>query len=1047
MASDKVLTPIKITNTNDTNYGWTDRKVIGADGGILEIIIDGKTYSTTISETGFWSFTPPEGWVEGAHTVQLVSIDKATNRSAPNTTIINIDKTPPAQPEIWRVVDKTGTDKGNLTPGDTSDELKPAISGVAEPGSMVYLFDNDGATAIASVQANNMGGWTFTPDLTDGAHSLTVMSEDATKNASIKSAPFNLIINSGVVVFAEPGVSEASVAPVANVDSSSIYAGEGPGFGFTTPTYLNRNIINPKGTAEAGSKVQVVINNVDYYATADSTGKWSLPAIELPNGTYVLQTRSVDRAGNWGDGKQQILIIDSSMPDAPQIMRVIDDVGAMDYMTSNQYTNDKTPTISGIAQPGSLVTIFGTDSMPIGSVMASNDGRWTFEPTLGADGTYVFNVSYVDRFGNTSSKSDNFALNLDTSVPGLPTLEEVYDDFGRSKSALKSGDITDDKTPTLSGTADAGTIINIWDGDKIIASTVADSRGKWTLDLDLDDGEHNLSVESLSKSGTSSGKTDNFKLIVDGNLLPPIEIEEIVANNGPEEIPLKSGDATNDTTPVLRGSGNDGDIVYIYDNAEDKDNPIGTAIVEGGKWEFVMPEMEEGQHELVVKVEDPATGKISEGSEPVMIVIDITPPDQPGKPVIEDNVGDGTGIVEPGKPTDDDKPVFTGEGGEPGDTVEVIIRDEDGNEKVIGTGIVGEDGDWKVEPTDPIDDGEYEAIVVITDPAGNKSDPSDPVDLIIDTKVPDLSDYEFDLWDDVGPYTDIIKSGDVTDDTQPTLVGKGIDGSEVIIYDGEKEIGRVVVADGKWEFEVPVLPEGDHNIRIQPVSESGVRGATTEGISFVVDTTAPTTGTFDAVKTDKTGVERDASPFENDNTLIMRGTGTNGDLAIIYGDAARTLIIGSAVVEGGEWKIETEVLIDADYEFNAGFRDAAGNEYNPDTGFKIKIDTEAPPPPEIDLFSAMNLSEGLMNMSLNEILSQGNDSLLIDNGKTQMIVSEKAGEELKLEDVLPKGEDLNNWTQANGTVTVAGVEYNVYQNNGGDAEVMVPQHLMQEQQH
>jgi hypothetical protein len=179
----------------------------------------------------------------------------------------------------------------------------------------------------------------------------------------------------------------------------------------------------------------------------------------------------------------------------------------------------------------------------------------------------------------------------------------------------------------------------------------------------------------------------------------------------------------------------------------------------------------------------------------------------------------------------------------------------------------------------------------------------------------------------------------------------------------------------------------------------------------------------------------------------MRGTGTNGDLAIIYGDAARTLIIGSAVVEGGEWKIETEVLIDADYEFNAGFRDAAGNEYNPDTGFKIKIDTEAPPPPEIDLFSAMNLSEGLMNMSLNEILSQGNDSLLIDNGKTQMIVSEKAGEELKLEDVLPKGEDLNNWTQANGTVTVAGVEYNVYQNNGGDAEVMVPQHLMQEQQH
>ena len=66
--------------------------------------------------------------------------------------------------------------------------------------------------------------------------------------------------------------------------------------------------------------------------------------------------------------------------------------------------------------------------------------------------------------------------------------------------------------------------------------------------------------------------------------------------------------------------------------------------------------------------------------------------------------------------------------------MEVIIDDGKGNPVVIGTGIVGEDGKWEVKPENPIDDGNYQVIIEITDPAGNESQPSDPIDLIIDTK-------------------------------------------------------------------------------------------------------------------------------------------------------------------------------------------------------------------------------------------------------------------------------------------------------------------------
>lgn len=1038
MANNSIneLSPVTVINTNNKAYSWLDRSALDAKGGKVEIIIDGNIYTTNIDENGAWSFVPPNGWAEGLHTVQVIVIDKATNRSKPSTLILNVDATAPSQPEIWRAVDNTGTEKGNLTPGESSDEHKPVLSGVAEPGSIVYLYDNAGTTAIGSAKADRMGAWTISPELEDGTHSLTVAAEDATKNLSSKSAAFEIVITDGAVVAAEQGQADALEGAVESSDFGTLAQDENG----VTPIYQNKNIITTSSDkAEANVLVQIILNKEVYTVLADASGKWSFSSPELADGTYFFQVRYRDRAGNWGRPTQRIYEVDTAEPEAPQIMRVIDDVGSLDYLTSNQFTNDNKPQISGVAQPGSLVFIYGASPTPLGSVTAGNDGRWSFEPTLTEDGTYIFSAAYKDRFDKMSPKSDNFILKLDTSVPGTPTLDQVFDDEGKVTGALSSGERTDDKTPTLSGIADANTLVRIWDGEKVIASAIADSRGRWTIELNLEDGEHNLRVDSESNGGNASEKSEEFILIVDSTLLPPVEIGEVVANNGDTEIVLKDGDSTNDETPVLRGTGNDGEIVYVYDN----DEIIGSTIVTEGKWEIEIPKLEEGEHELSVAVEDPATGKRSDVSDPIKLVIDTTAPEKPTVPVIVDNEGDDQGPVEPGKPIEDKQPGFEGEGSEPGAVVEIVIIDEEGNKTVIGTGIVDEDGNWTVKPTDPIEDGEYDVIVEITDPAGNTSEPSDPVKLIIDTKVPEaLTDFA--LIDDVGPVTGPIKTGDETDDTKPTLTGKGENGSTIVIYDGEKEIGSVVVSNGEWQFEIPELIEGDHNIRVQPVSASGVKGPITDGISFVVDTTAPISGTFDSILSDKTGSDLPASRYENDNTLKMTGTGNNGDIVIIYGDTDRTQMIGSTTVVDGKWVFETAELPDAEYDFTASFRDSAGNQLDVSTSFKIEIDTQEPGEPELGFFSVEELSEGLMHMSLNDIMSQGNDSLFIDNGKTQMIVSDKSGAELQLEDILPEGEDLNNWSQANGTVTVAGVEYNVYQNNGGDAEVLV-QHQNQEQ--
>ncbi|WP_372771788.1 Ig-like domain-containing protein [Pantoea sp. WEP] len=1029
----------RVISTKDQFYQWIDKEVKNANGGKLEITIDGTAHIVDISEDGKWSFDPKTSWLDGTHVIQLVSIDKATNPSNPTIFILDMDTTPPAKPEIWRVIDDAAAEDRYLTPGDATSDKTPALSGVAEPGTIVTLYDN--GKEIGSVVADKMGAWSITPELADGEHKLTVMAKDKVGHESPISDAFNLTIADGVVTQAVNEAVSETPAESASVDAAALT-------GKPVKT-INTKVITIGGTnAEPNALVQIVIDDTVYTTRADASGKWQFDSPELKEGLHVAGIRYLDRAGNWGPSTPLIYNIDTSAPEAPQIMRVIDNEGSADtYLTPGNYTNDKTPTLYGVAQPDSLVKIYDIYSKAIGSVKAGADGRWSFTPELTTDGTHVFSASYTDRFGVESPRSDNFALTLDTKVPDAPSLNEVFDDEGRVTGPLKSGDITDDKTPTLSGVADAGVIVRVWDGDKLIGSTVANNRGEWKLEVELGEGEHSLVVDSISKGGTVSEKTDPFKLVVDSNILPAPVVDEMVANNGDEERVLQPGDSTNDTTPVLRGEGNNGDVISVIVDGE----PVASVIVKDGKWEIELPELAEGSHDIELIAKDPATGKESPTSDPINVIIDITPPDQPKPPTIIDNEGDKNGPVEPGQPIDDNRPGFGGDGGNPGDKVEVIIEDGTGNKVVIGTGIVGEDGKWEVKPENPIDDGNYQVIIGITDPAGNESQPSDPIDLIIDTKKPGSMEGSYVLEDNVGPIQGNIENGMVTDDKQPTLKGTSPDLSQVIIYIDDLEPIVVDVIDGKWSYELPELGEGNHKVEVQPVSQSGVKGDKEAAINFDVDTTKPEPveggpkANFEGVFADKTGIEIPVRPDTNDDTLIFKGKGSeNGSIVMIWADEARENLIGSTVVQNGVWRYESDKLAEGDYAFNVTIRDAAGNELVIDHTVKTNVDVTPPPPPEINSIFAAGATdvEGLMSMSLNDIMAQGQDSLFIDNGKSQLVVNAKQGEALTLEDILPAGEDASSWQQATGTVTVGGNEYNVYSN--GDAELLV-QNLHNEQ--
>ncbi|STT53655.1 SD repeat-containing cell surface protein [Klebsiella pneumoniae] len=68
----------------------------------------------------------------------------------------------------------------------------------------------------------------------------------------------------------------------------------------------------------------------------------------------------------------------------------------------------------------------------------------------------------TDVAGNTSGHSPDFVLTVDTTVAPVSDLQ-VTDNVGEEQGVVSNGGITDDTTPTLSGTAEPGSTVTIFD--------------------------------------------------------------------------------------------------------------------------------------------------------------------------------------------------------------------------------------------------------------------------------------------------------------------------------------------------------------------------------------------------------------------------------------------------------------------------------------------------------------------------------------------------------------------------------------------------------
>ncbi|EML1452266.1 BapA prefix-like domain-containing protein [Enterobacter kobei] len=894
-----------------------------AEPGSTVTIRDGNVIlgtSVADSEGNFTlTLTPPK---LNGETLTANATDAAGN-TGPATAAAAPDTTPPQTPVIVSVIDDVQATTGPVGQNGLTNDRAPTLNGTGEPGSTITI--SNGSDILGTVNVPSSGLWSFTPPvpLPNGTYVLTATATDAAGNPSGQSNAWTITVD-GTAPDAPVITQVVDDAPGGTLGSLNLNDTTND----ATPTL--------SGTAEANATVTIRADGVVIGTTvADGLGAWSFtPSTPLGEGPHALTAVATDAAGNTsGVSNSWGLIIDSVAPATPVITQVVDDAPeGLGALNPNDSTNDTTPTLNGTAEPGSTVTI-RLDGADLVTVPVGSNGTWTYTPTapLG-EGPHTFTVVATDAAGNTSLPSTGFNIIVDTTPPVAATIASVTDDVGGVQGPLSSGDTTDDTQPLLQGTAPPDAVVTVYDGTTLLGTAILDGSGGWSFTpvTPLTDGPHSLTVYTTDAAGNTTVSSP-FVLTVDTVAPATPDIPAITVNPDGTETPLNPGETTRDTTPTLSGTGNPGDTVTIYNGGVKLDD----VVVDGtGNWTWTpATPLPNGTYDITLTVTNmDGTGNESAPSQPVTITIDTDPPVTPAAPVITDSVSQVTGPVPDGGTTNDPRPVLSGTG-----TANDVINITDtvnGIPTVVGTVTVDSTGNWSWRPDSNIGEGSHVYTATATDEAGNVSAASPAITITVDTVAPDTP-----VISAVGGEP----SGGFITDATPTVGGTGVNGETVIVYNNGVEVGRVVVANGEWNLDLPAQTDGPLNITVAGVDTAGNVSAPSPVFTVTLDTVAPAIPQINAVSDSQL---TNNVLYTRDGVPTLTGTGEPGSTVIVSVDGTPSAV-PVTVQPNGSWTWTADsTLADGQHTFTVSASDPAGNTSASSAPLNVTVDTLDPTAPD-----------------------------------------------------------------------------------------------------
>jgi len=527
MTTVAITMPTMGSSTADTTPDITGT---GEPGAMVQVIVDMAVIATvTVAADGTWSTTVPTALGDGTHRIDVIATDAAGNVA---------DSTVPtmgAMPVTFTI--DTATTVNITGPIGSVNDTTPDVTGTGEPGASIDITLSGplGMTLTGTATVQPDGTWSFTaPTLIEGAWTTSVMATDPLGNMATDSQPF--IVDTGT-----------TVAIVYPADMGTI--------GDPMP--------NVFGTGEPGASISVEVDGtVLGTAVVDAEGNWTFQILApLPDGPHTVEVIATDVAGNTANDSSDFTV-DTMVP-ALEILSPGD----------GTTTSDATPTITGTSEPGAQIAVY-VDGMLLGTATTNADGMWSLPVTTAlSEGVHTVLATTTDAGGNTATAEHDFEVDL--TAPGV----EIIAPEGRTAS----------DTPTVTGTADPGVLVQVFiDGD-LVGSVITAGDGTWSLDTTdvLTDGEHTVRAVVMDAVGNTA--TDTKVFVVD--------TQTTVTIIRPEDEGTVGG-----PRPTYTGAGEPGAVVTLsVDGTE-----IGTVVVgDDGLWSFAQPtDLTESAHTLTASSVD-----------------------------------------------------------------------------------------------------------------------------------------------------------------------------------------------------------------------------------------------------------------------------------------------------------------------------------------------------------------------------------------------------------------------------------------------------------
>ena len=632
-----------------------------------------------------------------------------TLNSVGSTSSVLVDAVNPSVPSTPDL--DLASDSGTSNTDNVTSDTTPTLTGTAEAGSTVTLYDTDG-TVLGTTTATG-GNWSITSStLSSGSHTITAKVTDAAGNVSSASA--GLAITIDAVAPSAVALSTTSLADTVATSGSTLAT-----LSATDTSGLTYSLVAGAGDTNNG---RFTIAGTDLKAGGSN----------LAAGTYDIRVRATDAAGNFTD--QTFTVTVTSGPSVASINRA--GASALTNTSSVDYTVTYNESVTGVDVSDFVLTATGTAGGTIASISGSGttytvtvntlSGDGTLRLDLNNSGTGIVNAATQAITGGFTSGQ---TYTLDTTAPTAPSGLDMT--VGSDSGSSSTDNITSDTTPTVTGGgAEAGATVKLYDtdGTTLLGTTTADGSGNWSITSSaLTDGAHALKAKVTDAAGNTGAASTVLTVTIDTTAPSAPSAPDLASAS--DSGSSSTDNNTSVTTPTLTGSGVEaGATVTLY--GTNGTTVLGTATADGsGNWSITSSTLTSGAHTLTTKVTD-AAGNTSAASAGLTVTIDTTAPSASNAPDLAS--GSDTGASNTDNLTNATTPTITGSAAESGATVK--LYDTDGT-TVLGTATADGSGNWSITSS-TLSAGSHTLTTKVTDAAGNTGAASAGLTLTVDTTAP-----------------------------------------------------------------------------------------------------------------------------------------------------------------------------------------------------------------------------------------------------------------------------------------------------------------------